>query len=447
MAGIWNSTETSRDSGLPHQQGHLRELLQHAWTHSPFYRDFYGSHGIREKDLSEIAVTDLPFLSKQLLMENFDKVVADPRLKKEKLEQWIQEVHDPGQLYHDEFVVIHSSGYSGTLGIFVYDLRTWRAANTTVARHFPRPESTLEGKTRIASYFASHGHFGAVTSTARLPRSVYDVLMVSILDAPEHVAEQLNAFQPHRLSGYSSGVALLAELAINGDLNIHPQNVVVSADLLTPAMEQKIQDAWHAPLYNLYAASESLYLAIKVPTQQELVVMDALNILEILSDNNDPVLPGKVGRAVLTNLYNHLFPILRYELGDYMVRGEATSDSQTTTIRNIQGRANDALPVMLDNGREDAIHALVLSEFYASGLQKVQFVSSRPDHVEISYIAKGSIDDAVGREFQRLLELKGARRTTFQVQKVDHIANDPRSGKFVLVRLEGKGKEITSSRP
>lgn len=72
----------NRSQILSIQERQFRALLQHVWDHSLFYRDLYSSHGIRAKDLALVPLTELPFTSKELLMEHFDEVVTDPRLKK-----------------------------------------------------------------------------------------------------------------------------------------------------------------------------------------------------------------------------------------------------------------------------------------------------------------------------------------------------------------------------
>jgi hypothetical protein len=99
--------------------------------------------------------------------------------------------------------------------------------------------------------------------------------------------------------------------------------------------------------------------------------------------------------------------------------------------------------VTLDNGNRDTIHPIVLSVFYAAGLERAQFISRRPDHVQIHYVAGEDIDESVRRQFLRILEIKGAKRTTFEVQRVQHIDNDPQTGKLRLVRIEGKQKTVT----
>lgn len=426
----------TRETVLRHQQRSLRELLRHAWKNAPFYRDYYSSHGIKESELAELTVADLPFLSKQGLMQNFDSAVTDPRLQRKEVEQWVHDNPDPLQNFRGEFIIIHSSGSSGHVGTFVYDRKAWKVVNSIMAGRLPMPENYPLGKTRSAFYLATHGHFGGVSGAVRMPKAIYDTLILSLLDSRERVVEQLNGFQPHRLHGYSSSVSMLAELAVQGELRIHPKSLYVGGDHLTPSMEAIIREAWNAPIYSLYSAVESKFLAFKEAGQSEMTVMDDLVIVEVLDEQNRPVQPGEDGRVVLTNLYNYTLPILRYELGDYVVPGPVQRDSPYTTIRQIKGRVNEALPVILHDGKDDTIHPIVLAMFHVPGLETFQFISERPDHVRIDYTARRDIDAAVRQEFQRILRMRGALQTTFDVRCVPHIGNDPQTGKLRLVRIE-----------
>ena len=426
----------TRGAVLQHQQRSLQELLRYVWRHSSFYRDYYGGHGMMENDLAEVTIRDLPFLSKRTLMDNFDTAVTDLRLRRRELDQWIQDNPDPLRNFREDFIVINSSGSSGYVGTFVYSERAWRAVNSIMAGRLPIPENYPSGKTRAAFYLASHGHFGAVSGAVRMPKAVYDTLILSLLDSRRRVAEQLNAFQPHRLHGYSSSVSMLADLALQGELRIRPKSVFVGGDKLTAGMGERIRTAWRAPIYDLYSAVECKFIAFKEAGEKAMTVMDDLYIVEVLDEHNHPVPPGGEGRVVITNLYNSTLPILRYELGDYVVLGEVPNDSPYTAIRDIRGRVNDALPVILHDGKGDTIHPILLAVFHVHGLERVQFISERPEHVRVDYMARREIDAAVRQEFQRILDLKGASRTTFDVRYVTQIASDARTGKLPLVRIE-----------
>ena len=418
---------------LPSQRQRFRTLLAYIWQHSAFYRDYYRSHGIQDDHLADLTPSDLPFMTKATLMEHFDQAVTDPRLRKRDIEEWLRGSHDPAELFAREFIVISSSGSSGTVGLLVYPRMAWQLMSAAVTPHFPPPERYPARKTRAAFCVASHGHFGGATSAAHLPRAVFDVYLLSLLDPAETTIRTLQAFDPDRILGYASAVTQMAEWALEGRLSVRPQTVIVGGDPLSEGMARTIREAWGAGIWNLYGASESSYIALQALGQQEMRVFDDLNIVEVLDEDHHPVAPGGPGRVVLTNLYNRGLPIVRYELGDYAVRG--TGGPEFTTIRALQGRVTDALPVVLGSGQQDSLHPNLLSSFYVPGLVKKQFISERPDHVGIEYMAGENIDDAVRQEFQRILAMKQATGTTFTVRRVAHIANDPKTGKLRLVRI------------
>lgn len=429
-----SSVRTPREVVLLNQGRLFRKLLQSVWQKSAFYREYYTGHGIREHHLGELPAADLPVITKQVLMDNFDRAVTDTRLRKSVIERWLNDVRDPRRLFYDDLIVIHGSGSSGTVGTFVYSRVDWNAMNGVMAARLPRPENYPD-KTRVAYYCVSHGHTGGVSTALQLGKAIYDVLIVSALDAPERVIDQLQRFQPHRLTGHSSGIAALAEWAAEGKLRIHPRRIFAIGDLMTPAMEQKIRGAWGAPILNHYGASESLFLAVKDDEDDVMAIMDDLNVLEIVDEDNQPVSPGETGRVVISNLYNYTLPVIRYELGDYVVKGDALA-SGFGSIRSIRpGKSHELLPITLDDGRCVNLPAAAMTSFYASGLERAQFIS-RHDRIEIVYVANQNIDREVSGEFGRILSMKGASRMAFTVRRVPFIAPDPITAKVRLVVLE-----------
>ena len=407
-------------------------------TDRPFIASIMQAMASTERNLSEVSISDLPLLRKKTFIDNFDRAVTDPRLRKKQLEQWLAGQRSADEAFCPDTIVIHGSGTSGDMGIFAYDRGAWAIADASVATHLPQPENYPNGKTKVAFYVASNGHIATVAVANSMPRSIYDTLICFLLDNPERTARELNDFQPHRLVGYSSSVASLAELALDGSLSIRPQRVFVSGDTLTPSMERRIRAAWDAPIYNFYSASESKFIAIKTPEREEMRVLDDLNIVEVLDEQDQPVGPGKEGRVVLTNLYNYTLPILRYELGDYVVKGPEPCDAPYSTLLDIRGRVNDALPVILSSGALASIHPIVLTGFFVPSVERLQFVSQGPEHVRIDYVGPPDIDADILRRFQRVLAAKDAAGTAVTVRNVPAIESDPKTGKLRLVRLESR---------
>ena len=428
------------------QQRHFQHLLAQVWRRSPFYREYYAGHGIREEHLRDVSVADLPLLPKKVLIDNFDRAVTDARLRRTDVEAWLNHNRNPRDSFCSDTIVLHGSGTSGDIGIFAYDHKAWTIADITLAAHLPLPENLPNGKTRIAFYISTSGHFATVSTASSMPDSVYETLLLSLLDPSDQTVQRLNEFQPHRLNGYSSCVAQLAEFALEGRLRIRPQRIFVHGDMLTGAMERQILAAWNAPIYVLYACAESKFMAIRTPGSDQMTVLDDLNVLEVLDERDQPVAPEQEGRVVLTNLYNVVLPILRYELGDYVRRGTPAPDAPFTTLREIRGRVHDALPVVLADGQRDTIHPLVL-DIQVPTVDKVQYVSVGPDHIRIDYVAPQDMEAAVRQQFDYILREKSATRTIVDVRRVSSIANDPKTGKFRLVRFEGWAPRSAPSSP
>src|ERR1043166_1515382 len=300
IAGVTSTFWKTRQELQKYQLETLRGLVRHVWHRSRFYRELYSSHGIRESDIDGICAQDLPFVTKRTLTDNFDSAVTDSRLKKESLETWIKEGHGPAEDFLGEFIIVHSSGTSGYRAFFPCDRPGYQVMTALVAEHLAPPKR--ERKTKIAIYRGLHGNYGSVVSGGRLPKSVHDVLLLSLLDPTQRIIDQLNIFQPDRLDGHASSIALLARHAREGRLRISPEEIIVSGDALTGSMKRTIKAAWDVPLSVLYTCSESFCLALGKPSDgNEMTVFDDLNILEILDDDNQPVGPGGRGRIVITN--------------------------------------------------------------------------------------------------------------------------------------------------
>ncbi len=421
----------NREMILQSQRQSFRDLLHHVWRRSSFYRDLYSGSGIRESEIDEIMPNHLPLIDKKLLMEHFDEAVADPRLRKHDLGRWIHDNRDPAANFLDKYIVVHSSGSSGDIGIFVYSRAERQLAASTMASHLPLPEHYGAGKTKVAFYLASHSNFGGVSYAARMPRSIYDTVILSAFDSEDYLTNKLNEYQPHQLQGYTSSIYHLSQLAIAGKLRISPKRITVGGEKLTRSMEKAIHRAWDVPIYDVYQASESSFIAIRRPGSDEMDIITDLNILEVLDENNLPALDGQPGRVVLTNLYNYTLPIIRYQLGDYAALDKATDASPVPTIKDIVGRASDPLPVVLQDGRIGEMNPHI--GLYVPGLEKYQLVSVRPDFVQIDYIAEANLDSAIADDFQRILDLRAASKTKFEVRRVARIATDPRTGKVPLI--------------
>src|SRR5438105_2724738 len=75
-------TRWTTDQLAAHQRDRLNTLLRHALAKSPYYRRVLGEDAAR----GEVHLRELPTLTKSALMEHFDGIVTDDRLRRDKAE-------------------------------------------------------------------------------------------------------------------------------------------------------------------------------------------------------------------------------------------------------------------------------------------------------------------------------------------------------------------------
>jgi amino acid adenylation domain-containing protein len=410
----------------------LAKLLHHVWDHSSFYRDYYHAHGIRENNLDEVSLSDLPILTKQLLFEHFDEIVTDPRIRRDELDRWMEIDHNPRRRYLDQYLVIHTSGSSGKMASIAYTESCWQKMSAEASAYLFPQQLSNHTKYRTAYFIGERNHIASATTAMNSTSAQIDHLIVSLEDALEENIARLNSYQPDRLTSYASWLDWLADLTLSGKLRISPRDVVTSSDKMTPDTQDKISRAWNANLYNLYAATEALFIAIKPPTQPEWKILEGQQEVEVLTPENRPAQSGEVGRGILTHWHNWLTPLIRYDLTDYLICGETQPGKKS--LRGILCRTYEDLPILGADGTSAYIPAYELAGVKLPGLDTLQFISIAPDQFQIEYTASQTIDAALSDRIQVLLKKWGGARSQFTTRRVERIWNDAATLKVKMVR-------------
>ncbi|MFN2505143.1 MAG: phenylacetate--CoA ligase family protein, partial [Acidimicrobiales bacterium] len=82
------------------------------------------------------------------------------------------------------------------------------------------------------------------------------------------------------------------------------------------------REAFGVPLVDMYSSQEVGYLALQCPENEQYHLQSEHLLVEVLDDDGEPCLPGRIGRVVATTLHNFATPLLRYAVGDYAQVGE-----------------------------------------------------------------------------------------------------------------------------
>jgi phenylacetate-coenzyme A ligase PaaK-like adenylate-forming protein len=326
-----------------YQRRHLYVLINYALEHSPFYRDFYGD---LKADIN-FDYTQLPVLDKKTMLENYDRLVTDPRLKLRKLERHIDNL-TRDTYYLGQYRVLSTGGSSGLNGVFAFNRNEW----CTMVALFQRAGKLmgmgvrLPNRLKMATIMACHPRH----PTARIPESADFGLVIflrrSASEPLEDLVAALNEFQPEILSIYPSIGALLAEEQLEGRLKIRPRAFVASSEVCTDEMQQLMVAAWGKNFFNTYASTEALTLGMSCSHNKGIHIFEDHVILENVDENNRPVPNGVLGSKVLiTNLHYFTQPLIRYEITDMVkIAPEPCPCGRPfRLIETIEGRSDDVL--------------------------------------------------------------------------------------------------------
>jgi len=321
---------------------------------------------------ADIALETLPVMHKRALMDAFAQWVTDPALQRDALQAFTRDPANIARPYLGRYQVWESSGTSGTPAIFVQDARAMAVYDALEALRRAQPRSLLPlwpaaapiGQ-RIAFVGAISGHFASYVSMQRLrqlnPWLAPSLQSFSIEQALDTLVAQLNAFAPTVIATYPTAASMLAGEAARGALQLHLREVWTGGETLGPALRQRIERDFDCGVRNSYGASEFLAMGWECAQGHMHLNTDWL-ILEPVDRHYRPVAPGKVPHTVLvTNLANHVQPLIRYDLGDQVrISQTRCACGSPLPVIDVQGRNDDMLVMAGRGGRSVTLLPLAL---------------------------------------------------------------------------------------
>ena len=418
----------------------LGVLRAHAYARSPFYRRFH-------RGLERAPLNELPVLNKSLLMERFDEVVVDRRVRMAHVERYLE-----GALATDRFLgryrVAATGGTTGRRGIFLAGPSEWNAILASYSRAYAwagLPVGLSHSlRMAIVSSTAPTHQSSIVGATVRNP--LVPTLRLNAADPLAVTVAALNHFRPQALIGYASILGELAAEQHAGRLRIDPRAVFSASEVLTPEIREAASAAWRSDPFNVYAATETAGIASECQ-QHHLHLFADLVIIESVDEDNRPVPNGRTGTKLLvTVLFSRSQPLIRYELTDRVQLGiQPATDLGpfTTVVAAIEGRSEDVLVLPGADGAEVRVHPNL---FHAvlEPMNAPWQVIRESDAIRV--LVAGSVPVAdLERDLIRRLAAAGVRLPRLSVVQVSTI---PRTalGKAPLVRVQGVADEMDPSK-
>jgi phenylacetate-CoA ligase len=415
-----------------YQDSALQRLRAYAYAHSPFYGEFH--QGLADRPLHE-----LPVLTKAMMMEHFDTFVTDRTIHRLDVEAHVQHIHGD-ERFLGRYWVTTTSGSTGRPGLFLFDRAEWTAILASFARahELAGLKINLTQRRKMAFVASSGSTHMSARAGVTLQSWWTPTLRLAASEPVETIVQQLNDWQPEILVSYASMAGVLADEQLAGRLRIHPHVVFTSSEVLTDEARRRVTAAWGQPPFNQYAATETGSIAAECTWHTGMHLFEDLVIVEVVDQQNQPVLPGVCGdKLLVTTLFSRTQPLIRYELTDRLrlAAEPCPSGRPFALIDSVEGRMEDVLQLPATGGGAVTVHPLVFHRVMdtapVSGWQIVQEADGLT--VLLSGVRDGFIDTALAETLRQALIAQGALAPPITVRRVSAIPQSA-SGKVPLIK-------------
>jgi phenylacetate-CoA ligase len=234
-----------------------------------------------------------------------------------------------------------------------------------------------------------------LTSQDRLRKFRDMVLGSQLLSAYEmneetmsHYLDILEERRPRQIFAYPSAMFVLSRHAQRQRRNLRgigTKVILVTSEVLYAHQRDLIVETFGCPVANGYGGRDSGFIAHECPRGGMHLMADAV-ITEILDPEGRPVLPGEPGEIVVTDLYSHEFPFIRYATGDIGVLStrQCACARPLPLLERLDGRSNDS--VVAPDGRVMHGQALISILMEISGIEHFRIRQKDVDCFEVQLV-------------------------------------------------------------
>ena len=303
----------------------LKKLIAYAYENTVYYKELFDRIQIKPEDIRTTSdLSKIPFLTRELILENFDKLVS----KKVKTIPHIQ---------------VMTGGTTGTPMTYLLDKISWSFSNADYIVNWEKAGFKF-GDKHVAlggsSIFGGHG--------SSLKHIIYYGLKGKIkLDGMNLSDEVLKSYvdliKKKRIKyiyGYASSIYLLAKYVATHKISLKINACFPTSEILTDNYREAILEAFNCKIVNCYGAHDGGITAFEHKRDTFEV---GYNVFIRVQTNKTK------GPILLTNLLNYAMPMINYQLGDEVKIKESTSGYNGQVIEKVYGRIPDI--IRLDNGR------------------------------------------------------------------------------------------------
>jgi phenylacetate-CoA ligase len=285
-----------------YQLDRFRKVYAHAIRAIPFYRRWYGEHGLHEGSIGTLDdVRRVPLLTKDMVRENLKDMVLPG--------------YPAGRMVH------HRTGGSTGQPLHFYSSREDNAVETAFvdaiwSRAGYRPGDLKVALRRSVRFGVRDGIYQYMSyKDNTLYLSIYRMDRRTALAYRDIIARRKARF----LYGYPSAIHSFAQILREEGCSPPELKAVLGvSEGLRAGQREIIEKTFNCRLFTFYGLSEHVSCAAECERSPRYHVVPEYGLTEIVDADTGELIrePGRPGEIVGTGFYNFVMPLLRYRTAD-----------------------------------------------------------------------------------------------------------------------------------
>ena len=349
----------------------LKETIDYAYQHSPYYGKLFRAIGLTPKDIkTPDDYLRIPVTTKLDIRNNTDQFISAE--------------------YKKESLVVAKTGGSTGVSLNLYFDEACQEKRNAAAIRSDRWAGWNLGHKRAALWGnpPTPTTFKQKVRHHLLDRTIYLDTMALNNDSMGAFVDQWHVEKPKSLFGHAHSIYMFAKyVAVNNINDLRPQAIVATSMMLLDHERVLIESVFDCKVTNRYGCEEVGLIGCECEQHNGMHLNTDHLYIEFLDDDNQPVPAGQPGKIILTDFNNKGMPLLRYQVEDIGIPSDrvCSCGRGLPIMEGLQGRVADFLKG--PNGSLVAGISLVertLTDI--KGLEQIQLVQPALNRIEINRV-------------------------------------------------------------
>lgn len=356
----------------------LKDLVQHAYENTIFYKKKFSEFGIQPKNIKEENdFNKIPILSKKDIQDYSNQLISN-NLRKESLIPF-----KTGGSTGKSVTVFYNfeameKGVGSSLRSFKWT--GWKIGDP-IGRIWGNPKESITLKEKLRDILLE-------------PQIFLDTMDLNDQSVIDFVSKW-KRISPTLLHGHSHSVYMFAQFCRKLDIkDIRPKGIISTSMMLMPPERKVIENVFECKVTDLYGCEEVGLIGCECEVHHGMHLNIENNYIEFINSKGESAAPGEEGAIVVTNLNNKAMPIIRYKIEDVGVPSDRTCKCgrNLPLIERVTGRVADFL-VRKDGSLVAGVSLVERTLTAVPGIEQMQIVQENMDNILLNIVKNKSFNE------------------------------------------------------